>query len=617
MSYEESNSDTGFEDEITAVSATPDEVEQKEAQEAVELPAPQRSDLVGRAFGEVAVSLFGISASTIGGALDVQLEQGQRRIGEILVDQKVLSKDQVQTALAAQLDLPLLNTIDHELIPDDFVQAIPLTFARTHHLVALGADGEGRIILACMDPLETDVLDDLRVLLRAEFVLALAPQKVISDTINRLLERASRSVSFDDEDIDDIGGEVEDEIVDINVMLAKGDEDAFIIRWVNWALSSAVRDRASDIHIEPFENELVMRYRIDGVLKEIQRMPKRVKEPVTARIKIMAELDIAEKRLPQDGRIRLKVAGKDIDVRVSSVPTAYGERIVMRLLDRSSVLKDLSEIGMDGRTLVGMHALIKKSHGIILVTGPTGSGKTTTLYGSLSKINRPDLNILTIEDPVEYQLPGVGQVQVNAKIDLTFSSGLRSFLRQDPDVIMVGEIRDRETAEIAIQASLTGHLVLSTVHTNDSAGAITRLVEIGVEPFLVASSLIGVLAQRLVRTICTDCKEGYVPSKFELDSLNLDPTKVKTLYKGKGCPACQGTGYRGRVGIYELLLVDDELRSLIPKNVDAGQLKKAGIRNGMVPLREDGADKVLKGITTIEEVNRVTQEDSESLEAVS
>jgi len=584
--------------------------------EQLHLPPTSRHDLVGRAFGEVVADLFQVSASHIGHALDLQIEQPHKRIGELLIDQKVLTKEQVQQALAAQLDLPLLETIDHEQIPDDFVQAIPLAFARQNHLVALGADQEGRIILACADPLATDVLDDLRVLLRAEFVVALAPTKVIHETINRIFERASRQVQFDEDDLDRIDGGQEEDIVDLIDQLANTDDDAFIIRWVNWALSSAVRDRASDIHIEPFETELLMRYRIDGVLKEIQRMPKRVKEPVTARIKIMAELDIAEKRLPQDGRIRLKVAGKDVDVRVSTVPTSYGERIVMRLLDRSSVLKDLADIGMGPRVLAGMNGLIHKSHGIILVTGPTGSGKTTTLYGCLSKINRPDLNILTVEDPVEYQLPGVGQVQVNNKIDLTFSSGLRSFLRQDPDVIMVGEIRDKETAEIAIQASLTGHLVLSTVHTNDSAGAVTRLVDMGVEPFLVASSLIGVLAQRLVRTICPECKESYQPSEVELTAVGLDPKEVKTLYRGKGCPACQNTGYQGRQGIYELMLVDDEVRNIIPKNVDAGQIKAVAKQRGLVSLREDGAQKAVEGVTTIAEVNRVTQDDSESLESV-
>jgi general secretion pathway protein E len=401
----------------------------------------------------------------------------------------------------------------------------------------------------------------------------------------------------------------------VDLLDLEGDDEAPIIRLVNSLMSQSVKDRASDIHIEPFEREISVRFRVDGVLREIIKPPKRFQSSIISRVKIMAGLNIAEKRLPQDGRIRLKVAGKDIDVRVSTVPTTYGERIVMRLLDRSSVLRDLDTIGFNQRNLSIMNALIKKPHGIILVTGPTGSGKTSTLYACLAKINRPDLNILTIEDPVEYQLKGVGQVQVNAKIELSFANGLRSFLRQDPDVIMVGEIRDRETAEIAIQASLTGHLVLSTVHTNDSAGAVTRLVDMGVEPFLVASSLVGVLAQRLVRTICKECKESYAPTPQELTEIGLDPKTVKEAWRGRGCPRCLDTGYQGRLGIYELMLVDDEIRQLVLKNVDASTIKNAARRKGLRSLREDGAEKVLAGITTTAEVARVTQEDSMSLEA--
>ena len=323
----------------------------------------------------------------------------------------------------------------------------------------------------------------------------------------------------------------------------------------------------------------------------------------------MGGLNIAEKRLPQDGRIRLKVAGRDFDIRVSSIPTSHGERIVMRLLERSAALFGLEALGFSKPNFEKMEKLIRAPHGIILVTGPTGSGKTSTLYAGLASINKPSLNILTIEDPVEYQLEGVGQVQVNSKIDLTFANGLRSFLRQDPDVIMVGEIRDRETAEISIQASLTGHLVLSTVHTNDSAGAVTRLVDMQVEPFLVASSLLAILAQRLVRTICPRCKEEYEPSKGELAELGLDPKRVKKLWRGKGCPNCQNTGYVGRLGIFELMVVDDDIRKLILDNADSTAIKAESRRKGMITLREDGADKVLKGITTIEEVSRVSREE--------
>jgi general secretion pathway protein E len=390
----------------------------------------------------------------------------------------------------------------------------------------------------------------------------------------------------------------------------EGDDEAPIIRLVNSLMSQAVKDRASDIHVEPFERELVVRFRIDGILYEIIKPPKRFQNSIISRLKIMAGLNIAEKRLPQDGRIRLKVAGKDFDIRVSSVPTGYGERIVMRLLDRSSVLKALDEIGFSDYNLKAINQIINSSHGIFLVSGPTGSGKTSTLYACLSKINRPELNILTIEDPVEYQLPGVGQVQVNTKIDLTFANGLRAFLRQDPDVIMVGEIRDRTTAEIAIQASLTGHLVFSTVHTNDAPGAITRLVDMQVEPFLVASSLMAVLAQRLVRTICPECKEAYVPTAIELQELGLDSKTTPHLWRGKGCSTCQNTGYLGRQGIFELMLVEENIRQLILQNADSATIKNKAREQGMVTLREDGAHKVKMGITTVEEVTRVTREEN-------
>ena len=376
-------------------------------------------------------------------------------------------------------------------------------------------------------------------------------------------------------------------------------------------MSQASKDGASDVHIEPFEQDMLVRFRIDGVLHEIIKPPKRFQNSIVSRIKIMAGLNIAEKRLPQDGRIRLKVAGKDVDIRVSTVPTTYGERIVMRLLDRSSVMRDLGSIGFSPENHKSMNKLIKSSHGIIAVTGPTGSGKTSTLYACLAKINKPDLNILTIEDPVEYQLKGVGQVQVNPKINLTFVAGLRAFLRQDPDVIMVGEIRDKETAEIAIQASLTGHLVFSTLHTNDAPGAVTRLIDMGVEPFLVSSSLIAVVAQRLVRTICPDCKEAYEPTAEEREEVDLSEQEVPTFWRGKGCQQCQQTGYTGRIGIYELMLMQDDIRQLVLKRCDSSAIKQKARELGMKTLREDGAAKVKQGITTVEEITRVTREEEE------
>jgi general secretion pathway protein E len=581
----------------------------------LQLPVPAHTNLVGRAFGELVVEMWGIPASKVGEALDLQAQKGGR-IGECLVQLKALTQSQVLEALATQLELPFLAHIDSDIIPETIIRRVPIAFAKQNRFVPLGQSEDDVILVAMADPLDVGTQDALRALLGTELELAVSLPETIVQAINNAYDRATRQAESAVEALEGEGAELhalEEEVVDL--LDLEGDDEAPIIRLVNSLMSQSVKDRASDIHIEPFEREISVRFRVDGVLREIIKPPKRFQSSIISRVKIMAGLNIAEKRLPQDGRIRLKVAGKDIDIRVSTVPTSYGERIVMRLLDRSSVLRDLDTIGFNPRNLSIMNALIRKPHGIILVTGPTGSGKTSTLYACLAKINSPELNILTIEDPVEYQLHGVGQVQVNPKIELTFANGLRSFLRQDPDVIMVGEIRDRSTAEIAIQASLTGHLVLSTVHTNDSAGAVTRLVDMGVEPFLVASSLVGVLAQRLVRTICPDCKETYKPPPQELIEIGLDPEVVHEVSRGRGCPRCLETGYKGRLGIYELMLVDDEIRQLVLRNVDANTIKNAARKKGLRSLREDGGEKVISGVTTTAEVARVTQEDSMSLEA--
>jgi general secretion pathway protein E len=415
---------------------------------------------------------------------------------------------------------------------------------------------------------------------------------------------------------------ISDDIDDLeNIDIIDADDEAPIIRLVNAILSQAVKARASDIHIEPFERHIAVRFRVDGGLREILQPQKRFHASISSRIKVMAGLDIAEKRIPQDGRIKIKVAGRDIDIRLSTVPTSHGERLVMRLLDKSAVLKDLGYIGMGAQVLDDMNQLITSSYGIILVTGPTGSGKTTTLYACLAKINAPTRNIITVEDPVEYQLTGIGQIQVHTKVGLTFAAGLRSILRQDPDVVMIGEIRDHETAEIAIQASLTGHLVFSTLHTNDSAGAVTRMVDMGVEPFLISSSVIGMMAQRLVRTLCEACRVPVVPTEVELEQLGLSRQAVAEqspdghVYAARGCEECLDSGYAGRTGIYELLRVDDDIRALIMANVDSNTIKKAAIKDkGMQTLRDDGARKVLAGETSIAEVLRVTQDDMLSLE---
>ena len=385
--------------------------------------------------------------------------------------------------------------------------------------------------------------------------------------------------------------------------------EAPVIKLVNHIISQAIEARASDIHLEPFADELLLRYRIDGILHELEPPPKRLSSAITTRIKIMSKLDISERRLPQDGRIKLKILGKDIDMRVSTLPTLHGESVVMRILDRGNLVLDLSQMGFLKKELEQIQQLIKKPYGKFLVTGPTGSGKTTTLYAALSQINTPDKKIITIEDPVEYQMRGINQIHVKSQIGLNFADGLRSIVRQDPDVIMVGEVRDPETANISIQAALTGHLVFSTVHTNDAAGAITRLLDMGIENFLLSSALLGVLAQRLVRVICSDCKEEapLTPTlRIEMGLLEKENVKV---YHGKGCNACSQTGFRGRCGIYELLVIDDSIRELILKKTTAQAICDKARENGMRTLREDGWDKVVKGVTTVEEILRVTLSD--------
>jgi len=571
-----------------------------------------------RPLGEILVEKFGVPVGKLGEALDQQPVR-KVRIGEILIQLKVCTPEQVREALGLQMDLPVIDAIDHNTIPPELLTKWPIMTARSVKLLPLRYLDDGRVQAAMADPTDFSALEDLRLMLGVDVEVILASPETIITAINRAYDRATQAAEAavaeleENQSLDAVAHDLETEVKDL--IDASGDE-APIIKLVNSLLSQAIKDRASDIHIEPFERDMCVRFRIDGDLYEIIKPPKKYQSVVTARVKIMAGLNIAEKRLPQDGRIRLKIAGKDIDIRVSTVPTSHGERIVMRLLDRSNVLKDLTDLGFSNRDFETISGLIRRPYGIILVTGPTGSGKTTTLYACLSKINSPDLNILTIEDPVEYQLQGVGQVHVNPKIDLTFANGLRSFLRQDPDVIMVGEIRDRETAEIAIQASLTGHLVMSTVHTNDSAGAVTRLVDMQVEPFLVASSLIGVLAQRLIRVLCPSCKDPYQPTVEELAEIGMDPAKlggIPTIFRKKGCNKCNNTGYIGRRGIYELMVVDDEIRQLILKSVDAGTIKKAAIRKGMTSLREDGARKVLEGLSTVQEVALITADDNSNM----
>jgi general secretion pathway protein E len=556
--------------------------------------------------GEIFVAGHGVAPQTIEEALSVAAKSG-KRLGEALLGAKAISEPQLAEALAAQQGLPCLTGIPGDT-PAELLALIPIGYAKEYRVFPLGRDAEG-LRLAMADPLDSRPLNDLAVLTGERIRITVAPATEIVAAINRAYEGRAEQAR---EVVEEIGGDAQLVRGLEPADLLDTSDEAPIIRFVNSLITQGYKERASDIHIEPFETEVVVRYRIDGILYEILRPPRQAQASIASRIKIMSGLNIAEKRLPQDGRFRVRIAGKDLDVRVSTLPTAFGERVVMRLLEQSSSVPSLEDIGMDAGILEQTVRMIGKSHGIFLVTGPTGSGKTTTLYAALSRLNTQEKNIITVEDPIEYQLTGVGQIQVNPKINLTFAAGLRSILRQDPDVIMVGEIRDGETAEIAVQSALTGHMVFSTLHTNDAAGALTRLVEMGIEPFLAASSIVGILAQRLVRRICPDCRESYQPSAEMLREMGLAQAipADALLYRGKGCPRCMDIGYRGRTGIYELLTMDEDIRDLLLQNKDAAGIKAAAVARGMLTLRDAGLTKALRGETTIEEILRVTQEEA-------
>ena len=555
--------------------------------------------------GEILKNITSLTDEELKEGLEIQKEKGGK-IGEILVKSKYIKESDLFRALSIQLDIPFLNNLSEEEIHKDLVAPIPISFLKKNIIIPFRK--EDKVVkVAVADPLNLDPVDDLKVLLDRDIELYIAEPLTILNAINLAYETHREAAEQVVEELSEDSISGIDEPIDLIDVV----DEAPIIKLINSLLFRAVKERASDVHFEPFEREIIVRFRIDGVLHNIMGLPKRFHPSITSRIKIMSSLNIAERRLPQDGRIGLKIAGKDIDIRVSIIPTSFGERVVLRLLDKSGYLLQLSEIGLSRDLEEKLKKLIRLPHGIILVTGPTGSGKTTTLYAALTDINSPDKNIITIEDPVEYQIKGIGQMQVNPKIDLTFAKGLRSILRQDPDVIMVGEIRDLETAEIAIQASLTGHLVFSTLHTNDSAGAITRLIDMGIEPFLVSSSIVAIMAQRLVRLLCPYCKKEYIPSNIELRDLGLSLKDLEghSVYIPQGCERCMYTGYRGRTGIYELLIVNDPIRDMILKNVNSQLIKNRAIELGMKTLRMDGAEKIFKGITSIEEVLRVTQED--------
>ncbi|MCX7819798.1 MAG: type II secretion system ATPase GspE [Kiritimatiellae bacterium] len=525
---------------------------------------------------------------------------------EILVRDTPLTKVDILKALAHQFGMETVS-LSNLAVPDDVIQAVPNKIARRYKVVPFARE-DGTLRVALSDPFDVETLDSLRYLLKTNVEGAVALPEEIEIALDRYYPQA----------LDEISGAITaltaDSTTTSTVMTEAVEttaEDEPIIKLVNLIILEAFRRRASDIHLEPLEKKFRVRYRIDGVLHEMESPPRKLQSAIISRIKIMANMSIAEKRLPQDGRIQINVMGRDLDLRVSVLPANHGETIVMRILDKSSLLLGLSQLGFFADDQATFERLISLSDGIILITGPTGSGKTTTLYAVLNQLNKPDRKIITVEDPVEYQISGINQVQVAAEIGMTFAAALRSILRQAPNIIMIGEIRDLETAEIAVNASLTGHLVFSTLHTNDAPSAVTRLVDIGVKPFLVASSTRAIMAQRLVRRICTKCKEEYEPSDHELRLLGSAAAQVEhaTLYRGKGCSDCSGTGYRGRIGIYEIFVLNDEVRHLINAQVSSTELRNAARRLGMRTLREDGLRKVVAGITTLDEVFRVTMGD--------
>ncbi|OEU64098.1 MAG: type II secretion system protein GspE [Desulfobacterales bacterium PC51MH44] len=571
-----------------------------------------------------------VSEEDIKEAQRIQTEKGGH-FREILVTKKIITEKQLLEALSIQYDIPFRPDLQLDNLRADFTDQIPIQFLKKYVMVPLisetrspGPDkslpqhdqqnaieklSNSSAVIAINDPACIQPLDDLiRILGPYDFQIVLSTKDAILFAINLSYDfsrdSAEQLVQDMEEDSSSIISEIEEK-----ADLLDDISDAPIIKLVNHILSQSVKARASDIHIEPYEDSFKVRYRVDGILYDLLSPPKWVQPALTSRIKVMAKMNIAEKRLPQDGRLDVKVANQEIDVRVSTIPTSFGERVVLRLLDKSGYLFSLSDLGLASDRLDLIEGLVRSPHGIILVTGPTGSGKTTSLYAILSSINTLDINIITIEDPIEYKIKGISQIQVNPKINLTFASGLRSIVRQDPDVILVGEIRDQETAEIAVQSALTGHLVFSTLHTNDSASTITRLVDIGVEPFLISSSLLAVVAQRLIRVLCNDCKQPYAPDDMALKSIGVTPDQVRgaTVYKAEGCENCFHTGYKGRTGIFEIMLLESSLKSLILKTHDSNRIKAEALNMNMVTLRLDGIQKVLSGISTIEEVIRVTQ----------
>lgn len=550
--------------------------------------------------GELLLKHTSLTKAQLDEALETQRVEGGL-LGDILLQKNYIHPHDLVKMVCLQIRIPYLADFKVEEFDPNLVKDLSINYAK-HHEVLPTHESEHNVTVLVSNPFNFNAINDLHMIFKKEIKIVCTTPNKIQDAINKIYEKANRNLvdSIEDEEFEenlDLDGP-------IDILDATADE-APVIRFVNSIIFRAVKERASDIHIEPYERETVYRFRINGVMTEILRQPKKTHAAVSSRIKVMARLDIAEKRLPQDGRIKIKIAGKDIDIRLSTIPIQSGERIVMRILEKNNTALRLESLGFRGKVLEGLQELAGRKHGVLYVTGPTGHGKTTTLFAILDRINSPDKMIITVEDPVEYEIPGISQIQVNHKIELSFAVALRSILRQNPDVVMVGETRDRETAEMAINASLTGHFVLSTLHTNDASSAPTRLIDMGVQPFLISSSLVGVLAQRLVRTLCASCKQRATLTDFEKVIMDIDevPTEA-TIFKPVGCPRCSNTGYSGRTVVSELLLINDEIRALIIQKADAATIKKAAIRANMRTLRGDALDKIYEGITSVEEIMR-------------
>ena len=567
----------------------------------------QEGDAKKLRIGQLLIRHTSLTKEQLREALDIQKESGVM-VGQILLRKNYIHPHDIIKVICNQIDIPYEADVKVDEIDPDLTASIPINYAKQNEILPI-LETDRSVTVLTSDPFNNNAINDLMEVFKKEIELVVSSPLKIQNTINRVYEKASKNLVDTLEDEFDEGLDLEGPI---DILDAEADE-APVIRFVNSIIFRAVKDKASDIHIEPYEKEVIYRFRINGIMTEILRQPLKTQAAVSSRVKIMAKLDIAEKRLPQDGRIKIKMAGKDIDIRLSTVPVQTGERIVMRILEKGTNVLDLESLGFHGQTFEQIVELSKRKHGVLYVCGPTGSGKTTTLSAILSRINDPSKMIITVEDPVEYEIQGVSQIQVNSKIDLSFARALRSIVRQDPDVIMVGETRDVETATMAIEASLTGHFVLSTIHTNDASSCPTRLIDMGIQPFLIASSLVGILAQRLVQTLCDECKVPHVPTEAELRE--IAETAIPggaTVFKAGGCDKCNERGYASRTTVSELLAVTDDVRSLILQKSSASEIKKAALAQGMATLKQDAFHKVCRGITSIEEMVRIINQDEQN-----